>query len=266
MGLSGSKILVQKFFIGVYAMPVLTDWPVDLSVEDVFRIQHANIEIIRQRRPGIVEMTERGVRQAAGLVHPVVVYQTVAVDRIESGGVFLAGGFQLTGSFLARQLAGAEEVAVVVCTIGCEVENYASTLMTENKHVEGYAVDSAGIVAIGQIADRFYSNLEVEANSNGKQTSYRFSPGLPEWSVTQGQPEIFSILENVNSAVQLCASMQMFPVKSLSYVVGIGKDLVRKGNECAYCGMRDRCTFRKEHDAHLAGDTCHRRSKAEVLK
>ena len=237
-------------------MPVLTDWNISLSVEDVFRIQHTDAEVIRKRRPGIVEMTERGVRQTLDLIRPVVVYETIKVDRIQPDGIRLAGGFQLTGDFLARQLAGAEQVVAAVCTIGSEVEKIASETMAANKHVEGYAIDSAGIVAVGKIADKFFSSLETDAKLKGKQSSHRFSPGLPGWSVVQGQPEIFAILEKINSSVDLCPSMQMVPIKSLSFVVGIGENLVRKGNECAYCGLRDYCTYRAEHDSALAGKAC----------
>lgn len=245
-------------------MPIKTDWPIQLTVEDVFRIQHTDIETIRKRRPAIVEMTEKGVLQTAGLFHPEAIYQRLRVKQIDPEGLTLEGGYRLSSPFLSKQLEGAEEVVVAICTIGDAVENLATELMAQNKHVEGYAIDSAGIVAIGQVVDQFYASLEVEAKSEGKQISHRFSPGLPAWPVPQGQPEVFSVLEKINSSVQLCSSMQMIPVKSLSFVVGIGKNLVRRGNECAVCGMRDRCTFRSQHGAHSAGDGCLHHPQAEA--
>lgn len=240
-------------------MPILTNWSIHLTAEEVFRNQHTDIEVIRKRRPAIVAMTEDGVQQAAARVHPTVVFRRLAVEGVDPEGVTLEGGFRLTGSFLAKQLTGAEEVVAAVCTIGPAVEDLASELMANSKHVEGYAVDSAGIVAVGQVTDQFYASLEVEAKSAGKTISYRFSPGLPAWTVAQGQPELFAILKDINTAVELHPSMQMVPVKSLSFVVGIGKELVRRGNECAFCGMRDRCTYRSEHEKLKAGDSCVRR-------
>ncbi len=240
-------------------MPIQTDWSIHLTLQDVIRTQHMDMEVLRRRRPAILEMTAEGVRQTEGLFRPLVIYQRLPVESIDPDGLILEGGFRLSGSFLAKQLAGAEEVVAAVCTIGEEVEKRSSELMANNKHVEGYAVDSAGLVAIGQVNDQFYSSLEASARSSGRQISHRYSPGLPSWPVTQGQPEIFAILGNANTSVQLCPdSMQMLPVKSLSYVVGIGKQLVRKGSECAFCGMREHCAYRSTHDSQAADGVCQR--------
>lgn len=243
-------------------MPVQTDWSIHLTLEDVFRTQHTDIEVIRRRRPTIVDMTAEGIRQTEGLFHPVVTYQRLPVETITSDGLVLEGGFVLTGSFLAKQLAGAEEVVTAICTIGDDVEKRASDLMANGKHIEGYAADSAGIVAIGQVVDQFYSNLEASARSSGCQISHRYSPGLVSWTVDQGQPEVFAILDKINTSVQLHDSMQMYPMKSLSFVVGIGKELVRKGSECAVCGMREHCMYRSMHDTETKNGDCQRISHA----
>ncbi|MEN6409486.1 MAG: hypothetical protein ABFD44_07240, partial [Anaerolineaceae bacterium] len=149
-------------------MPILTNWSIHLTAEDVFLNQHTDIEVIRKRRPAIVTMTEDGAKQAAERVHPTVVFRRLAVEQIDPEGVTLEGGFRLTGSFLSKQLTGAEEVVAAVCTIGSAVEDLASELMANSKHLEGYAVDSAGIVAVGQVTDQFYAWLEAEAKSAGK--------------------------------------------------------------------------------------------------
>ncbi|MDR3576113.1 MAG: hypothetical protein P4L50_19780 [Anaerolineaceae bacterium] len=237
-------------------MPVLTDWSVHPTVEDVIRTQHMDVEVIRRRRPVFLEIAAEAIRLAESLCKPKIVFQRLPVERIIVDGIILQGGLSLTSSFLAKQLAGAEEVIAAVCTISSDVEKRASELMANNKSVEGYALESASLVALGQVNDQFYASLEASARSLETKISHRYSPGLPSWSVAEGQPEIFAIIENINTTVQLCENMQMIPMKSISYVVGIGKQLVRKGSECGFCGLRDHCTFRSMHDSQTVESVC----------
>jgi hypothetical protein len=75
--------------------------------------------------------------------------------------------------------------------------------------------------------------------------SSRYGPGIHSWPITVGQPQLFALLPEVHDFVQLTPSMQMLPLKSTSFIVGIGEHLERGGSECDDCDARDRCTFRQ---------------------
>jgi hypothetical protein len=163
---------------------------------------------------------------------------------VEPERVLLEDGFALTSPMLARRLAYAQAICTVICTVGAGISERVTREMAGNQFAYGYALDCAGTIALEWLVRQFYGELEAQAAIEGLSLSHRYSPGLRSWSVTQGQPEIFAILRDRNHSVELTPSMQMQPVKSVSFVVGLGKDLKRKGSECSDCSMRSRCVYR----------------------
>jgi hypothetical protein len=67
------------------------------------------------------------------------------------------------------------------------------------------------------------------------------------WPVEQGQPQIFDLLDAGEIGVQLNESTMMLPRKSLTFVLGIGKELMAGGRTCDYCSLKETCWYR-DHD------------------
>ena len=67
------------------------------------------------------------------------------------------------------------------------------------------------------------------------------------WSVEEGQPQIFSLLDSSQVEVRLTDSAIMLPLKSLSLVLGMGPGLNRQGTTCDFCAMREVCKYQSDY-------------------
>jgi hypothetical protein len=230
-------------------MPVLTDWTIDIHIDHIFAIQNVDGEKLRARNPKLFDITGIAIEEALTLLRPQVTFKDLAISEILPHDVLLDGGkYRLSSGTLAEQFSGGEVVTAAVCTIGNLLEQRASQAMQKNQHAHGYVFDSTGTAALEQVGSAFYDHYARKANLENRHISHRFSPGLGDWPVTHGQPEIFRILQNEPMSVELTSSYQMRPLKSLSFVFAVGKDIVRHGKACDYCSMRESCDFRFHHE------------------
>jgi len=105
--------------------------------------------------------------------------------------------------------------------------------------------------AVGTVAGRFLSNyiqslVCQEAKEQNFQTTKYFSPGSGNWDISQ-QKNIFQIIPADKIGVKLTESYMMVPKKSLSWVIGIGKEIIipSKGNDSCKTCLAENCPFRK---------------------
>ncbi len=70
----------------------------------------------------------------------------------------------------------------------------------------------------------------------GLHVTNRYSPGYCGWSVAE-QGMLFSFLPKNFCDIRLTESSLMIPLKSVSGIIGIGKELRRKGYKCDFCDI-----------------------------
>src|SRR4030066_422408 len=109
------------------------------------------------------------------------------------------------------------------------------------------ALEGAGAAAVEALANAACLYFEKQAAEDGLQASIPFSPGMMDWSVSDGQPQIFQLLGEAGSIVNLTPSYLMIPRKSLTMVMGIGADLKSSGRTCDYCTMRGTCRYQDHY-------------------
>jgi hypothetical protein len=242
-------------------MPVLNDWTIDLTLDEVFAFQGVDGGRILQRNPRLYELTQEALAAAPSLLIPQMVFSTLRVRAIHNDMVLLEYGYTLSSATVAEQFTHGEYVTAAVCTIGDRLEQAAGQAMGKNQHAYGYALDSAGTVALDKIVEAFYASCLQQAQEEDRIVSHRFSPGLEDWPLDQGQPEIFNILREEALPVELLPSFQMRPLKSLSFVFAAGKNLIRSGKACDYCGMRERCAQRSlQEGQHVCTRALHQQT------
>jgi hypothetical protein len=227
-------------------MPILDDWNLRLSVEDVLRGQGADPAVLRSRRPRLYEVAAQALHDGLALVHTQVLYERFLVETILHERVCLAGGGELKGKAMVQHLANAQEILAAVCTIGPELEAYATKVM-ETEMVRGLALYGVGSAAVEALTNAACLHFELEAAQRGWQTTIPLSPGMIGWSVEEGQPQIFSLLDGNRIGVTLNGAAIMQPLKSLSLVLGQGLELANKGTTCDYCAMRETCKYQSSY-------------------
>lgn len=228
-------------------MPVLTEFELVLTVDGVLRGQGADPAAIRQRSPHLVEMAARALEEARPFFQPRVLYERFDVETLRHENLILKGGGRISGPLIAAHLGPAQQVIVMVCTIGPELEEHATRVMS-SEMVRGLALEGAGSAATEALANSACRYFESEATAAGLQTSIPLNPGMIGWSVSEGQPQIFSLLEGAQIGISLTPADVMIPRKSLSMVLGLGPGMTNAGRTCDFCAMRETCRYQDHYD------------------
>jgi hypothetical protein len=99
-------------------MTVLEKWDLRLDVDVVLRSQGADPAAIRKRSPSLVESAERALEEGNPLLQPRVKVRRYLVEDLHHERLKLEGNGRLSGGLLAEHMGGAQEAAIVLCTVG----------------------------------------------------------------------------------------------------------------------------------------------------
>jgi hypothetical protein len=238
-------------------MPLITQWEIFLEADHILRAQGADPEVIRWRKPALVRTAEWALKEGMPLLKPAALYIELPVKELRHERVYLdfpeTNGQKryLSGPLLANHLGPAERLAIAVCTVGEEVETVASELMPSDL-LEGLALDAVGSAAAEALGNALCAFLETKAETEGLQATLPLSPGMIDWPVSEGQPQIFHLLENEHKKypgfqVRLTPDYVMHPRKSVSFVMGFGSQVNKQGKTCDFCAMKETCRYQNHY-------------------
>lgn len=221
-------------------------WEPAITIDDVIRGQGADPAVIRARSPHLVAVAARALEEGMSLIQPRVLQKRFPVQALMHQKITLGGGLTLEGELVARHLASAQEVVVVVCTIGSELEEMVSESMAGDI-VYGLALYGVGSAAVEALANTACRQIELAAGERGMQATIPLSPGMIGWSVEEGQSQVFRLVDGEEIGVTLNPGGVMVPLKSLSLVIGLGANLVAGGRTCDYCTMKETCRYQDHY-------------------
>lgn len=223
-------------------MNLWQDFDLTLDTDDVLRGQGMDPAVIRHRRPALVAVAERALAEGMPKIHAAALVQEFGVIEQRHERLLLEGGGRLSGPLITRHLSGAARVAAVLCTLGGELEEAATQAM-EQDPLLGLALDGLGNAAVERIGQQVCGRIGDRAAADGLQTSTPLSPGVPEWPVETGQPQIFTLVEAVQAGIRITLGGMMIPKKSVSFVAGIGTDMDQT-EPCEVCNLKEVCRYR----------------------
>lgn len=152
------------------------------------------------------------------------------------------GDFQL-GRIIEGQLAGAEAYAFFLCTAGVEYENYQQRLTQEGDMVRVFIADALGSVIAERCANLMEQSLQESIDKLQWHHTNRFSPGYCGWHVSE-QQRLFPLFGGHTCGITLTESSLMVPIKSVSGIVGLGRNVRRLDYTCRLCNF-EKCYKRK---------------------
>ncbi|MFV0378777.1 MAG: vitamin B12 dependent-methionine synthase activation domain-containing protein [Mangrovibacterium sp.] len=168
-------------------------------------------------------------------------------DTFEFSGTkssFVTGGVEFkAGKTICKELQDADKLAFFVCTAGKTISEKSSNLMKGEDVVLGYMYDIAGSAIAEAVGDRIQETIARQVALSGSKITNRYSPGYCYWSVAD-QPKLFSFFGDKPSGVSLTESCLMSPVKSISGVIGIGKEVFYRDYQCDLCKLTN-CVYKK---------------------
>ena len=157
-------------------------------------------------------------------------------DRIVVAGIELK-----TGNKVASSLQRCEGIALFICTLGAEFESKMKSF--QGDAVESYFADSIGSLQCEAFADIVHNYVSTEAEKEGFSVTNRYSPGYCNWSVGE-QQKLFLFFTDTQTGIVLNDSSLMWPIKSISGMIGLGKGVKRIPYGCGSCTDVN-CLYRK---------------------
>ena len=148
------------------------------------------------------------------------------------------------GNIILRQLRGSEAYALVMCTAGEEFEAFQQRLKTEGDMVRVFIADALGSVIAEKCADQMELTLQESIDKLGWKHTNRFSPGYCGWYVSE-QQKLFPLFDGHTCGITLTESSLMVPIKSVSGIIGLGREVRRLDYTCGLCTF-EKCYKRKK--------------------
>lgn len=232
-------------------MDILREWDLQIDVDGVLRGQGADPAVLRSRSPRLVACAEQALEEGLQFLQPAVAYRRLRVEALQHEQLQLQGDQHLSGPLIAQHLGPAQEVVVLICTVGDALEAHAQQVIASNT-VFGLALDGVGSAAAEALATEACLLLEEEAAQRGMEATIPLNPGMIGWPVEVGQPQIFALMDAQKVGVTLTSYAMMTPRKSLSMVLGLGEGVNRGGRTCDYCHMKETCRYQDHYEPNIA--------------
>jgi hypothetical protein len=148
------------------------------------------------------------------------------------------------GPVITRYLNNSTHFAVFLASAGIEFDQYLEQLKAIGDIVSEFLAYSIG-TEIAEATVRFVTDrITEEADKSGFKITHSYSPGHCSWHVRE-QQHLFSLLPQKSCGVELNESSLMHPVKSVSGIIGLGKNIKLTPHGCEICGLKT-CFKRNE--------------------
>lgn len=217
------------------------------SVDDVLRGQGANPSDLRNRRSDLVTLAAQAREESLLYIHPKVIYKEYAIIGKLHDTLLLEQGFRFKNKLIAKQLANSKLLIVILVTIGLELEQYIEKIWGKNM-VYALALDGAGTAAVEALANAVCNYFEQQAKEKGWNTTAPYSPGMIDFPLEEGQPQIFRLLGEEAAVVKLTSSFTMEPRKSMTMVLGLGEEPQNINKPCDFCMMQATCKYQRDYE------------------
>nr|MBC7245625.1 hypothetical protein [Chloroflexota bacterium] len=222
-------------------MQLLHSFSLNLTVEQML-VQQGRAPGVGPAPAEMVRLYQQAIDKAKELAEPVAMYDVFPVRAAQDDGLILADGHVLRSHLVVAQLARAEQIAVAICTIGSRLEEEASRAFAAGQGVMGFLYDSAGSLAVSHMAREVVQQVQERAKQQGQKASFPISPGSADCTL-EDQRVVFDLLPAQRIGVRLTDSLLMVPLKSVSLLIGLGRDLPTTHDlaQCDFCERRDKC-------------------------
>lgn len=161
-------------------------------------------------------------------------YSKVIVDGVD---------FEI-GKTVAKELRNSTEFALFICTSGQGISQRSQELLRGENPVLGYIYDVLGSMIVETATDQLQKEIRLKANINGWSITNRYSPGYCKWSVAD-QHKLFSFFPANCCGISLTDSALMHPIKSVSGIIGLGKEVKFREYTCDLCSQVE--CFHRNH-------------------
>ena len=151
----------------------------------------------------------------------------------------------LGGEDIKKVVEKSEKVVLIAATLGIYVDKLIRKWQITDM-AQAVVIDAMASVAIEQFMDKI--ELELSERYSGYYFTNRFSPGYGDYPLEK-QREIVRLLNTEKKlGLNLTESLMLNPTKSVTAVIGVGKEEVKEKrsctSKCSRCGNKN-CPYRR---------------------
>jgi hypothetical protein len=226
-------------------MPVVRDIPLSLNMKEVLRRQGLGGK--EKVRPEIKSLIVELLAdlESQHLLETAASYKRYPVTGMNGSQISLEGGKAVHGPALPAFFPEAQELAVIICTIGPKLEKQASDYTKNGQALRGMILDGIGSAVVDKLIPEVIKLIAAEVAPLGYEVSSPVNPGMPGLAMTE-QWNIMELAKADKIGVSLTPSGILVPRKSVSMVIGIGPRMTRwtQAEVCARCDLRETCPYK----------------------
>ncbi len=203
----------------------------NISEEELFREMGYRSSLPEEE---IREESRRLIRRVSPCIRPRFGYYRTT-GRAEGETLTLDSLLFHTGKIINRHLKGSEAFVLFVATAGREFEKLQQETKQQGDPLTIYMLDALGSIVAEKTADLVEKQLAGDILSDGWKHTNRFSPGYCGWPLAE-QHSLFSLFpQQPPCDIELTPSSLMIPIKSVSGIIGIGKEVKKYPYSCGLC-------------------------------
>ncbi|MBN2738165.1 MAG: hypothetical protein JXR70_14370 [Spirochaetales bacterium] len=184
--------------------------------------------------PGMEEMIDTAFQKALESCHIQAGYGLFPVEHLSSS-ILKIGNYDIkAGTQITPRLKQAEKLALFTATLGPEIEKWTTVQATSDNPAQSYIIDIIASLLAEESAALLHQHLADKMKKSGYSVSNRYSPGYCGWDVNE-QKILFQLLPKSFCGITLGDSAFMCPRKSVSGIIGIGKNIKYQDYNCQRC-------------------------------
>jgi len=190
---------------------------------------------------GIIEECMRSMRET---VSPFQTRMTFDI-RVQTDGIHLENtGITLPGTDIRRHLDGCNQAVLLAVTLGTAADSLIRHWEAADI-TRSLVLDACATQYIEQLCDELEKQVKQEASDRGLAITPRFSPGYGDLPLDT-QPKLLAVLDAGRRIGLTCTErFILIPRKSVTALIGLGKELHERPGGCESCPLQSTCGFTK---------------------
>lgn len=194
--------------------------------------------------PDLANILYRLKKEALAICKPRLGLRFVTGKKVDKSHLKV-GGISFQPSYIiTKALQNADFYILMVSTVGKELDSWIETKRCFGDVIEAFIADGIGSALAEEIVAYGQKEVEKMLQQWGLNASNAYSPGYCDWNVSE-QKMFFSLLPDVFCSVRLTDSCLMLPIKSVSSLIGAGREAKKKAYGCDICKNKN-CYKRKK--------------------
>lgn len=209
---------------------------IDIPIKNVYRYMGLGIA---KPNSALRELVQKSISDFKSAAVYKSCYSVVKISVTDDSVDF--GAFSAESKSLAKNLSGCDRAVLFAATAGANTElQRKRAAVTSASHA--LVLDAVGTAAVESFCDKLCDKWSDEFK--GHYLRPRFSPGYGDLSLELQKPLLSFLDSSRKAGIVLTESLLMIPQKSVSAIVGIGREgCIKKAHDCTLCDKSD-CEFR----------------------